>query len=347
MSPSDPTPTEWTPSTLRPPARVDAEPSAPLEPSAAADPSAGAELDPETAGVEAPPAGSAPDAPSEPTDPSGPSRRSRPAALYDELSRRPARSAAGRVAAHLGALVGTDAAPSELTQAWEQEQAPVSTGRRLWVVGGHGGAGATTLAACLAHELQARRLDGVALVDDAPGRIGLADRLVRPPHADVTTGSRQRHERSRSLLAYAPASAVAGEGERLATDLRRVAGMTLTDGGQRLPEPAARVEALLVVGECSVRGLGAAAVVLEEALRDGWTPERVLVVVSKSTPTSGVSPAKALRAVDTFGVTGLVLHHDRHLAGAAALDPTLLAPQTTVDVARIAAWAVRTAVARP
>lgn len=339
-TPGETTAAPWTPSTLRPPAA--AEPPAAADASTATSDGAGSSgpAAPTTQAQEPVAPRGLPDAPA------GPRRVSRPESLYAELSRRPARSATGRLAAHLGALVGTDAAPRELTEAWEQEQEPVSTGRRAWVVAAHGGAGATTLAVCLAHELQSRRLDGVALVDASPGRIGMADRLLRPPHASVAEGRHQRHERSRSLLAYAPASPEHDDAERLATDLRRVAGMTLTDGGVRLPTPAARAEALVVVGECGVRGLGAAAVALEEAVAGGWDPGRVLVVVSKSTPTSGVSPAKALRAIETFGVAGLVLHHDRHLAGAAAVDPTLLAPQTSVDVARIAAWAVRTAVGR-
>ncbi|MGL4746106.1 MAG: hypothetical protein ACRCXL_17205, partial [Dermatophilaceae bacterium] len=225
--------------------------------------------------------------------PGRPARIGRPLAVFDELSVRPARSAFGRVAAHLRGLVGSDAAPGELARAWEQQQAPVSTGRRVWVTGGHGGAGTTTLAVCLAQELQARRLDGVALVDAAPGRVGLADRLLRPPQTDVTTGAGLRHERSRSLLSFAPAADLDAP-ERLATDLRRVAGMTLTDGGQHLPTSHRQAEAVLVVVECSVRGIGAAGVVVEEAAA-GLAPERLLIVLTKPTPTSGMSTVWAMR----------------------------------------------------
>ncbi|MGL4745007.1 MAG: hypothetical protein ACRCXL_11545 [Dermatophilaceae bacterium] len=273
-------------------------------------------------------------------------RVSRPLAVFDELSVRPARSAFGRVAAHLRGLVGSDAAPGELTQTWEQQQAPVSTGRRVWVAGGHGGAGTTTLAVCLAQELHARRLDGVALVDAAPGRVGLADRLLRPPQGDVTTGVGMRHERSRSLLSFAPATDLE-TAERLATDLRRVAGMTLTDAGQRLPGSSRQADAVVVAVECSVRGIGAAGVAVEEATAAGWRPERLLLVLCKPTPTSGVSTVWAMRAVESLGVSGIVLHHDRHLAGAAAIDPGLLAPRTAVDVARVAGHVVTIAAGRP
>ncbi|MGL5930900.1 MAG: hypothetical protein ACRCY8_18360 [Dermatophilaceae bacterium] len=270
----------------------------------------------------------------------------RPLAVFHELSARPARSAFGRVAAHLRGLVGSDAAPGELAQAWEQQQAPVSTGRRVWVAGSHGGAGTTTLAVCLAQELHARRLDGVALVDAAPGRVGLADRLLHPPQADVATGVRMPHERSRSLLSFAP-STEPEAAERLATDLRRVAGMTLTDGGQRLPGSHRQAEAVVVVAECSVRGIGAAGVAVEEATAAGWAPERLLLVLTKPTPTSGVSTVWAMRAVGSLGVPGMVMHHDRHLAGAATIDPGLLAPRTAVDVARIAGHVVTVAAVRP
>ncbi|MGL5852016.1 MAG: hypothetical protein ACRCZD_14660 [Phycicoccus sp.] len=275
-----------------------------------------------------------------------PARVSRPLAVFEELSMRPARSAFGRVAAHLRGLVGSDAAPGELAQAWEQQQAAVSTGRRIWVMGAHGGAGTTTLAVCLAQELQARRLDGVALVDAAPGRVGLADRLLHPAQADVTAGVAMRHERSRSLLSFAPAVDLEAA-ERLATDLRRVAGMTVTDGGQRLPDSHRQAEAVIVVAECSVRGIGAAGVAVEEATTAGWAPERLVLVLTKPTPTSGVSTVWAMRAVGSLGVPGMVMHHDRHLAGAAAVDPGLFAPRTAVDVARIAGHVVTVAAVRP
>ncbi|MGL5818562.1 MAG: hypothetical protein ACRCYR_13425, partial [Phycicoccus sp.] len=208
-----------------------------------------------------------------------PTRVSRPLAVFDELSVRPARSAFGRIGAHLRGLVGSDVAPGELARAWEQQQVPVSTGRRVWVAGAHGGAGTTTLAVCLAQELQKRRLDGVALVDAAPGRVGLADRLLHPAQADVAAGVGTRLERSRSLLSFAPCTDLEAA-ERLATDLRRVAGMTLTDGGQRLPGSHRQAEAVVVVVECSVRGIGAAGVAVEEATAAGWAPERLLLALT-------------------------------------------------------------------
>ncbi|MGL5912226.1 MAG: hypothetical protein ACRCZP_19635, partial [Phycicoccus sp.] len=151
---------------------------------------------------------------------------------------------------------------------------------------------------------------------------------------------------SRSLLSFAPCTDLEAA-ERLATDLRRVAGMTLTDGGQRLPGSHRQAEAVVVVVECSVRGIGAAGVAVEEATAAGWAPERLLLALTKPTPTSGVSTVWAMRAVASLGVAGMVMHHDRHLAGAAAIDPGLLAPRTAVDVARIAGHLVTVAAVRP
>ena len=94
---------------------------------------------------------------------------------------RPAESVLRRVLTGSADLFRGDDYPSQLAEAAAGAQLPVTTGRRIAVVGSRGGAGRTTMAALLASVYAAMRADAVAAVDNAPEsgtlghRLGVAD----------------------------------------------------------------------------------------------------------------------------------------------------------------------------
>lgn len=270
-------------------------------------------------------------------------RYSRPVYRYTALSRRDGRVLPARALGHLRSLVVADTPPERLTRAWSGAQAPVSTGRRVLVVGAHGGAGTSTVAVCLAQELQARRADGVALVDAAPGRAGLRDRLRQPPDGDVETAAADSR-RSADLRVYAPAPRDPSLAEQLATSLRRVASIVITDHGCAVPRAPGSTGALVVVAHCSVQGVGTAVAAVQEAQQSGWERQRVLVVLTQVPRSSGVSSAQALAELRRLRIPALLLRHDRHLAGAAQVAASRLAPATQLQLAELAAAVVRAAV---
>lgn len=251
-------------------------------------------------------------------------------ALQAKLSKRSGQTRGAKAMGRMRALVGSDDLPTLLAGAWQREQAPFPIGRRIWVAAAHGGAGATTLAVCLAHELHARRADGAALVDAAAGRSGLADRLAAVTGTVDEALAAPVHDRSAGLLTFGPAGP-AGDPDALATRLRRAAGVVLTDGGTTVPE-ADQVEATLLVAECSLRGVRA--VLRAAAEVPGPAP---LVVFTDHGGATGVTGADAVGFAERAGLSAYLLRHDTHLVTAAVIDPERLAPGTALDLATIGA----------
>lgn len=107
---------------------------------------------------------------------------SAPQRIRRVLRTRPAESALHRVLAGSADLFRGDDYPQRLAEAAAGTQLPVTTGRRIAVVGTRGGAGKTTVAALLARIYAAMRTDTVAAVDLAPGAGTLGLRLG-VPHA--------------------------------------------------------------------------------------------------------------------------------------------------------------------
>lgn len=262
-------------------------------------------------------------------------------ALQAKLSKRSGQSAGGRVATKVRGLIRSDDVPGQLAQAWERSQTPMPIGRRAWVTGAHGGAGATTVAVCLAQELHARRADGAALVDAAPGRVGAVNRLPKV-HAPVATALDGALERSRDLLSFAPASDDIADAGRLGTALRRVAGVAVTDGGQQFAPVDDQIECAVLVADSSIRGVRA----ILRALQDPVRIRRPLVVFTQVSPSSGLSGAAAVKLVEPAGVPAFALEHDEHLATGGTVDISRLGPKAALGLSLIAAAVVDEVVGR-
>ena len=163
---------------------------------------------------------------------------SAPQRMRRVLRTRPAESALHRVLAGSADLFRGDDYPQRLAEAAAGSQLPVTTGRRIAVVGTRGGAGKTTVAALLARIYAAMRTDTVAAVDLAPGAGTLGLRLG-VPHAPPleTAAARLRSGTPDSLRGLAALLTAAEPANLLVTGRRRTLEHPV-DGG---PRPSADV----------------------------------------------------------------------------------------------------------
>ncbi|MCC3266523.1 hypothetical protein [Arthrobacter gengyunqii] len=134
----------------------------------------------------------------------------------------PAESVLRRVLGGSADLFRGDDYPRLLAEAAAGTQLPVTTGRRIAVVGSRGGSGRTTVAALLARIYAAMRADGVAAVDLAPeaGTLGLRLGVPDAPALDAVA-ARLEFEPPASLQQLAGLLAVAGPANLLVTGRRR------------------------------------------------------------------------------------------------------------------------------
>lgn len=134
----------------------------------------------------------------------------------------PAESFLLRVLAGSAGLFRGDDYPQRLAEAAAGAQLPVTTGRRIAVVGSRGGAGRTTAAALLARIYAALRADAVAAVDNAPesGTLGLRLGVPGAPCLDAVA-ARRGPAVPDSLRELAALLTVAGPANLLVTGRRR------------------------------------------------------------------------------------------------------------------------------
>lgn len=353
----------WQPSALRgptsaPPQEVPSPPpyppppAPPEQPPQQAAPPAVPEPAPPAAGTAPPHPAQAPlppqPAPAEPPLPPQTAPAQTPAdpdqALRDRLTRRASDGWRARLRHRVKGALSSDDTPQRLAAAWHTAQTPVATGRRIWVAGAHGGAATSTLAVALAQELQARRPDGVALVDAAPGRTGLGERLAQPVTGPVRPDLAQSRTSSTGpLLTFAPAPEELADADELATRLRRYAALTFTDAGLALPTQA---DVIVVAAAASLRGLRTARGAVAELLAAGWDAWRIVLVLTELDPQSGIGAAEAAEALAGTAPTRAPVGHDRHLAGAAGIVPGHVGEPGERDLAEVAAAVVSLA-ARP
>lgn len=161
---------------------------------------------------------------------------SAPQRLRRILRTRPAESPLHRLLSGSADLFRGDDYPQRLAEAAAGTQLPVTTGRRIALVGSRGGAGKTTVAALLARIYAAMRSDTVAAVDLAPGAGTLGLRLGVPHAPPFETAAARLHAGTPdSLRGLTALLAVAEPGNLLVAGRR---GFSEDPGADR-PDPSA------------------------------------------------------------------------------------------------------------
>ncbi|PRY62832.1 MinD-like ATPase involved in chromosome partitioning or flagellar assembly [Knoellia remsis] len=274
--------------------------------------------------------------------------------LYRALSMRPAQNGGKRLLAETGrAFVGNDL-PRRLAEAGEQAHRPVSTGRRLLVVGARGGAGTTTTTVALARTFAALRQDrvGVASLDTDLGsiasRLGVAPDLAA---TDVLARLTSAADPEQSVSVFADvdgrvSAVTAGskgdvELDLLMRTMSRIFPVTLVDGGRATAQPprAGQPHGVLLVAPLGIQGASSARSLLEY-----WTaagrPEHVRVVLVDRDRDRTVQARRETEALADFDVPVSVLPHDAHLRAGARVVHRLMAERTRVFLAELAAAAL-------
>jgi len=238
------------------------------------------------------------------------------------LRSRPATPWPAQLAAGIGRLFRGDDFPDLIAEAAHGAQAPVTTGRRLAVVGARGGAGKSTITALLALSWAALRQDTIAAIDAgaAPGTLGLrlgvpdapaADDVVSalPPRVTDATALPQMFAVPRTGLLTAagrrrddsPAEPLL---ESLSRMLARHCAITLFDAPTGLDSKASRwcighAHAILFVTPATVAGIEAARTFVQRTPGGSDTtgaPVRILVVqADRRSPVSARAQAAVLR----------------------------------------------------
>ncbi|WP_244943416.1 hypothetical protein, partial [Streptomyces inhibens] len=258
-----------------------------------------------------------------------------------------------------------------VTQAAYAIQQPVTTGRQIAVSSIRGGAGKSTVAALLALTYAHYRSDPVLAVEADPALGTLPHRLgareVRWSGSDlaqIVDPSMLITDLTGYLLPFAgggwllPGSQ-GSIGTRLdldtyrvvMTSLRRHFAATVVDC-ESLPAEVARTalvttQARVLVTPATPEGVAATRSVLDwvGGLHPGLLPTTV-VVLTHSSPDSGVDVRKAAEHLGAGGAAVLPLPYDRHLAAGGAIRTELLGERTREAAARIAAEVMDRAVSR-
>ncbi|MGW9044089.1 hypothetical protein ACWGQL_16225 [Streptomyces lydicus] len=258
-----------------------------------------------------------------------------------------------------------------VTQAAYAIQQPVTSGRQIAVSSIRGGAGKSTVAALLALTYAHYRPDPVLAVEADPALGTLPHRLgareVRWSGSDlaqIVDPSMLITDLTGYLLPFAgggwllPGSQ-GSIGTRLdidtyrvvMTSLRRHFAATVVDC-ETLPAEVARTalvttQARVLVTPATPEGVAATRSVLNwiGGLHPGLLPTTV-VVLTHSSPDSGVEVRRAAEHLGAGGAAVLPLPYDRHLAAGGAIRTELLGERTREAAARIAAEAMDRAVSR-
>lgn len=269
-------------------------------------------------------------------------------------------------------LVTSDPFPEQYTEALAGCQRPVTSGRRIGVLGPVGGAGVSTLTALLALQLAAARTDAVTAVEVAGLGAGLSRRLPGREDEPAT------EQRCAGLTGAAGLLARDAELTRERLDAHGVVvaerlhrfrwGGELEPAGTAVQSPTVRdVEQILAqsstasvldMGSGPARaavpllpGLHALLVAIPASRAAGRAGAELVAELTGRHPDLPISPVLIdvhrsrgpgdRAAVDELGA-GLVhrLDHDAHLVDGLGLRVGLLGRQRRLQLARIASWAM-------
>lgn len=272
-------------------------------------------------------------------------------------------------------LFRSDAYGEDLVRAAAGAQAPVTTGRRIAVVGSRGGSGKTTTAALLARVYSAMRSDTIAAVDASTGLGTLGLRLgldAAPTMTDVAAACAETVPTTVGELAGVLGQAqdnllIAGSGAArlpvppfavddaaaptvVARTVSRFCPVTIYDCGTGMDFAPSRwamdqAHAALFVAPATVPGIEDALAVTYRwpAPGDpGYVP--LLVVVVTVNRGSALDAGRQAARLSEDGIPAVHLDYDRHLAAGVELDLGLLARRTRLQATALASRALTLAI---
>ena len=266
---------------------------------------------------------------------------------YEHLSGRHAVPRWRRFFTWFARVFRSDDTASRVARASAGAPRPVTTGRRIVIVGASGGVGSTSVATGLAMTLAAVRNALVAFVasgasDDLEARLNIAP-LPRAS-SDLPTNSFDNQLAGMSVPQNGRLAAVRPHSDTAAMSrsLGRYFAITVVDAGREPSEQLVReAHALVVVGSASASGEAAAVRCAARLRGAGANPQTILVALIPRTPREKPGPpAQRLRAL---GLPAAVIPYDRHIAGGAALRLNLASEETQVALGELAAAAMTSA----
>lgn len=253
----------------------------------------------------------------------------------------------------IGRRLGTDPFPELYARAAQSVMDPVTTGRRIAVIGADGGTGRSTVAACLGLLYGTLRRDTTAVLDLGTGPANMAARLgVLEPVSLVQVAARSGGDTTRpgqvlsQVTRVAPGLVTAGpqprgttlDQERFAQLIGQLSGaaaVTLLDTPAGIDDPATRLaveagHAVLVVGDTSPLGVDHLHHTLSR-IGDGTPVIALLNSVDRDDDRQRSLPLRLQR--DDLPVVRM--RWDRHLAAGGRIHLDRLSEAHRLDLARL------------
>ncbi len=257
---------------------------------------------------------------------------------YARLSARHADALGSRIIGWIKQIFRNDDIAGRVARAAVGAQRPVTTGRRIVVVGAGGGTGATTVAVALGHTLAGIRRAAVALVA-AAGTDAMSWRLDVPQLAqspdDACVGDYASQAALMTHSGHLAAIQPGWDAAALARGLGRFFAVTVIDAGQQPPSQlVAEAHCVVVVGSADAAGL---IQVRSRMPSDDTSPRHIAALVPRDRSTTTTPYLAELRAAS---IPALQIPYDRHLAGGAALHLALMSERTQVGFGELASMAM-------
>ena len=270
-------------------------------------------------------------------EPSTPALRDHPD--YARLSKRHALPGWRRFLSWFTRIFRSDDVASRVTRASAGAQRPVTTGRRLVVLGASGGTGTTSVAVGLARTLAAVRNAPTALMvvddnDDTSSRLDIAP--IPPANSDIPATDFASQMSTMTESGRVAAIRPHEDAAAMARGLGRFFAVTVVDAGQRPPtQLITEAHAIVIVASANASGVIAVTRTAAEMRSAGVNPTVIQAVLVPRLPGSETAHhAQRLRASD---ITTFILPYDRHIAGGAALHLRLATENTQVILGELAA----------
>nr|NLD39731.1 hypothetical protein [Actinomycetales bacterium] len=263
----------------------------------------------------------------------------------------------------LSGMFRADTVVGPIVDSTSRAQRPLTTGRRIVLLGAHPRAGVTTTATALTLLLSRVRRERLALLAIATDPTPVAGRTACPPRraaeqvlAEIEAGRAENADEVAALMdQIAPnAWAVAHQQEARGLAVARLArlfpqyfGATVVDGGTAPSGSALSLvgsaDAVLLVGDSSREGMHAVEVAFTNLMSTGRVaPDRLVVCLAQTVRTNRADLAWEAGVVRKQGIRSVGIPWDPHLAANRQVRPDFLAVGTLRSFTQLMAESIDT-----